>query len=164
MKQIIEIEVPDGERAVWRSNTIIFEDAEQLPKTWKDFCNTYRRKGGEAAIDLDSNININNTLRNRNLNIDTDRNLLPNIEAAIAHRALMQLHQLRDCYRQGWIPDWKEDSVKYVIIRNTDVSDKRYRIVAYRHISLFLSFPTRELAEEFLTNFDELLIQADDLI
>ena len=49
MKQIIEIEVPDGKRAVWRSNTIIFEDAEQLPKTWEDFCNTYRRKGGEAA-------------------------------------------------------------------------------------------------------------------
>ena len=164
MKQIIEIEVPDGKRAVWRSNTIIFEDAEQLPKTWEDFCNTYRRKGGEAAIDLDSSININNTLRGRNLNIDSDKNLLPNIEAAIAHRALMQLHQLRDCYRQGWIPDWKEDSVKYNIIRNTDISDKRYRIVAYRNIPQFLSFPTRELAKEFLTNFDELLFQANDLI
>lgn len=164
MKQIIEIEVPDGKKAVWKDNKIIFEDAEQLPKTWEEFCNTYRRKGGEAAIDLDSNININNTLRDRNLNIDTDRNLLPNIEAAIAHRALMQLHQLRDCYRQGWIPDWKDDSVKYVIIRNADFSDKRYRIVAYRYASQFLSFPTRELAEEFVTNFNELIWQTNDLI
>ena len=38
MVKIIEIEVPDGKKAVWKDNTIIFEDIKpQLPKTWKEF-------------------------------------------------------------------------------------------------------------------------------
>ena len=39
MKQIIEIEVPDGKKAVWKDGTIVFEDIKlQLPKTWEEFC------------------------------------------------------------------------------------------------------------------------------
>lgn len=34
MKQIIEIEVPNGKKAVWKNSTIVFEDIKpQLPKT-----------------------------------------------------------------------------------------------------------------------------------
>lgn len=39
MKQTIEIEVPDGKKAVQKDNKVVFEDIEsQLPKTWKEFC------------------------------------------------------------------------------------------------------------------------------
>ena len=37
---------------------------------------------------------------------DSDKNILPSKQAAEAHLALMQLHQLRDCYRQGWTPSF----------------------------------------------------------
>ena len=33
MKQIIEIEVPDGKKAVWKDNKVVFEDIKpQLPR------------------------------------------------------------------------------------------------------------------------------------
>ena len=44
MKQTIEIEVPDGKKAILKNNKIVFEDiisntlVEQLPKTWEEFC------------------------------------------------------------------------------------------------------------------------------
>lgn len=39
MKQTVEIEVPDGKKAVWKDGKVDFEDIEpQLPNTWKEFC------------------------------------------------------------------------------------------------------------------------------
>ena len=39
MKETIKIEVPDGKKAIWKDNQVIFEDIEpQLPKTWEEFC------------------------------------------------------------------------------------------------------------------------------
>ena len=41
MKQTIEIEVevPDGKKAFWKDNKVVFEDIKsQLPKTWEEFC------------------------------------------------------------------------------------------------------------------------------
>lgn len=162
MKQTIEIEVPDGKKAIWKDNKVIFEDIEpQLPNTWEEFCKNYPINSGEFVIGLSSQIG---SPRWGDRDINIDRNVLPNYKAGEAHLAYIQLHQLRDCYRQGWIPDWKEDSVKYVIIRNICFSDKKFRIVTSFHTSHFLSFSTRKLAEEFLINFYKLLEQAGDLI
>ena len=96
----------------------------------------------------------------------TDRNILPNKQAAEAHLALMQLHQLRDCYRQGWVPDWKNSSKKYSITRVYNfIDDKiKLKIDEYIHTTLFLTFPTLEMAKEFLNNFKDLIEQAGDLI
>lgn len=41
---------------------------------------------------------------------NADKNMLPSLEAAKAHLAYIQLHQLRDCYRQDWLPDWSNDN------------------------------------------------------
>ena len=114
MKQNIEIEVPDGKQAVWKDNKVVFEDIKpQLPKTWEEFCKNYPIKRGECFIDTSSNI-LETVWTARNMYID--KNKLPNIKAAEQHLALMQLHQLRDCYRQGWTPDWNNSfQNKYVI-------------------------------------------------
>ena len=90
----------------------------------------------------------------------SDRNLLPSKEAAEAHLALMQLHQLRDCYREGWEPDWNNDCNKYIIVKNRD----KYVVFGGNWTSHFLTFQDRERAEEFLTNFRELIEKARDLI
>ena len=159
MKQTIEIEVPDGKKAVWKDGKVIFEDIKpQLPKTWEEFCENYPCKKDECYIDLNCQI--------VRLVYEIDRykvsykNLLPSKQAAEAHLALMQLHQLRDCYRQGWIPDWKNNYPKYSIVRK----DKQYSIAYYLGTPCFLSFPTCEIAEEFLNNFRDLIEQAGDLI
>ena len=159
MKQTIEIEVPEGKSAVWKDGRVIFEDINPLlPKTWKEFCENHDTKKGEHYID--DSCNLVAAIGGYKRDVQKDRNLLPSKQAAEAHLALMQLHQLRDCYRNGWLPDWKEQSVKHTILIDHDdiVVGKSYVI------SCFLAFQTEELAEEFLNNFRELIEQAGDLI
>ena len=164
MKQTIEIEVPDGKKAVWKDNKVIFEDIKpQLPKTWEEFCEQNNIKKGECYLDASSSIReLEISKRNKH----TDKNILPNKQVAEQHLALMQLHQLRDCYRQGWIPDWENRSKKYGIERIYNLIDDKteLRICEYTSTSIFLTFPTLEMAREFLNNFKDLIEQAGDLI
>ena len=158
MKQTIEIEVPDGKKAIWKNNKVIFEDIKpQLPKTWEEFCEQNMIKKSEYYLDPSSCIL---ELWDDKRDISSDRNVLPTKQAAEAHLALMQLHQLRDCYREGWEPDWNNDCNKYIIVKNRD----KYVVFGGSWTNQFLSFQDRERAEEFLTNFRDLIEQAGDLI
>ena len=165
MRQTIEIEVPDGKKAVWKDNKIVFEDIKPpLPKTWDEFCEQNLIKKGEYFLNSFSTSEQGTceTIRHK----DSDRNILPSEQAAEQHLALMQLHQLRDCYRQGWIPNWENCSKKYGIERVYNLIDNKteLRICEYINTSLFLIFPTLEMAREFLNNFKDLIEQAGDLI
>ena len=156
-KQMIEIEVPDGKQAVWKDGKVVFEDIEpQLPNTWEEFCKNYPIKSGEFLIDSLSQI-LAPGFRDREINVD--QNVLPNYKAADAHLAYMQLHQLRDCYRQGWEPE--VDKVSFAIIRSVD---GRLDVDRYMYSSRFLSFQSKEIAEKFLYNFRDYIQRADDLI
>ena len=158
MKQTIEIEVPDGKKAVWKDNKVIFEDIKpQFPKTWEEFCKQNMIKKSEYYLNPSSCIL---KLRDDKREVFSDRNVLPTRQAAEAHLALMQLHQLRDCYREGWEPNWNNDCNKYIIVKNRD----KYVVFGGNWTNQFLSFQDRERAEEFLTNFRELIEKAGDLI
>ena len=158
MKQTIEIEVPNGKKAVWKDNKVVFEDIKpQLPKTWEEFCRQNKIEKNECYLDACSCIE-KALIRERCE--DSDRNVLPNKQVAEAHLALMQLHQLRDCYRQGWEPNWRNTSSKHCIRKQGN----SYIIVCCGISVTFLSFQSREIAYEFLTNFRELIEQAGDLI
>ena len=158
MKQTIEIEVPDGMKAIWKDNKVVFEDIKpQFPKTWEEFCEQNTIKRSECYLDTSSCII---DMWDGKRDISSDRNVLPNKQATEAHLALMQLHQLRDCYREGWEPDWNNDCNKYIIVKNRD----KYVVFGGNWTNQFLSFQDRERAEEFLTNFRELIEQAGDLI
>ena len=160
MKQTIEIKVPDGKKAVWKDDKVIFEDIKpQLPKTWEEFCYSNNRKPNEAFISNGSEINC--VIEQHERKFYQDRNLLPSKQAAEQHLAYMQLHQLRDTWREGWLPDWKDDKQeKYIILQYKG----EYQIRQYKNTSYFLSFPTEEIAHEFLTNFRDLIEEAGDLI
>lgn len=159
MKQTIEIEVPNGKKAIWKDNKIIFEDIKpQLPKTWEEFCKL--NPTTETEYFFDNNCDLTpagkGTRREEN-----DRNILPNKQAAEAHLALIQLHQLRNCYRQGWLPDWNDGRQdKYAIISFED----KYEITKFNFNSRFLTFQDEITANEFLINFRKLIEQAGDLI
>ena len=157
MKQTIEIEVPEGKKAVWKDNQIIFEDiGPQLPNTWEEFCKNYPINSGEFVIGLSSQV-ASPRWGDRDINID--RNVLPNYKAGEAHLAYIQLHQLRDCYRQGWEPT--DDKVSFAIVR--EVGGRLY-INRIMFSSTFLSFQSKGIAEKFLNNFHDLIEQAGDLI
>lgn len=131
-----------------------------LPNTWKEFCKMHpvEEDGEEYYIDVDSNTSyVYKGVRNP----ECYKNVLPSLKAAEAHLAYMMLHQLRDCYRQGWVPDWKDDNIiKYCIV----LESNKYVIFRNFITCNFLSFQTRELAEKFLKNFKDLIETAGDLI
>ena len=133
----------------------------KLPKTWEEFCkNNLTKYKKSYFIDRESSIKAFVPSRVGDANID--RNLLPSREAAEQHLVLMQLHQLRDCYRQGWIPDFSNSYIfKYCIHK---VNKDGIKIFEHSTYNGFLSFQTKELAEEFLNNFRDLIVQAGDLI
>ena len=88
-----------------------------LPNTWQEFCKMYPIKDDEWYIGTNSNI-IRMFQEKRHILYCC--NILPSQRAAKAHLAYMQLHQLRDCYRQGWVPDWGDgEPSKYRIKTET---------------------------------------------
>ena len=129
-----------------------------LPNTWEEFCKMYPIKDDEWYISASSNIiRMSQGKRYTFYNC----NILPSLQSVKAHLAYMQLHQLRDCYRQGWLPDWEdENQIKWCIYfeKNIFVVKPRY------HRSLFLSFQSEEIAEKFFDNFKDLIETAGDLI
>ena len=133
-----------------------------LPKTWEEFCNRFKIHE-EYHIDSASDIikNEDDYYRDPLLN----RNLLVSKEAANQHLVLMQLHRLRDCYRQDWKPDWKDTSMPKYCIYYVN-KEQKFDIGSFseRRRREFLAFQSRKLAEEFLNNFRELILQAGDLI
>ena len=122
---------------------------DRLPKTWYEYCVKY----GGVGDKIDESLNSAYTIINRYVFLD--------YKQTQAYIAKMMLHLLRDEYRQGWLPDWEDDNQdKYVIL-----SSKGERCVAYcQSISRFLAFQDKKRANEFLTNFRELIEEAGDLI
>lgn len=161
MKQTIEIDVPAGKKAVWEDGTLKFiDDKPSMPKTWEEFCKVHPLQPTDTIINSNCVLFPCYFRLGMQRRKDEDRNYLPTREAAEAHLALMQLHQLRDYYRQGWRPI--EDERKYAIIRSRNEYD--HFLIDVVPAPRFLTFPTRWLATEFLTNFRDLIEQAGDLI
>lgn len=129
-----------------------------LPNTWEEFCEMYPVKDDEWYIGTNSN--IIRMFQGKRYTLHCC-NILPSQQAAKAHLALMQLHQLRDCYRQGWVPDWKDESqTKWVICLEENILTIEYNY----YFSQFLSFQSKEIAEKFFNNFKGLIETAGDLI
>lgn len=137
-------------------------DLSPLPKSWKEFCIKNPRTIDNCKILSDSGTLLcKDYISTSNCrNPEYDKNCLPSKEAAEAHLALMQLHQLRDCYRRGWKPDWEDlYQPKYVIYfyGNTPFINTVFQKRD------FLSFQSEEVATEFLNNFRDLILKLKGL-
>ena len=132
---------------------------DSLPKTWEEWVN---HNANKLIYYIDSVSNIDKT----NLQgLQGYKNSLNTKEDAKAHLALMQLHVLRDAYRdsyeKGWKPDWTDNKKhKHCIAIN---GQKVYKTFQYEE-RRFLAFPTDKLAKQFLDNFGDLIEKAKDLI
>lgn len=140
---------------------IVFKKKNELPTTWEEFCEQYCcSEKPEFYITHYSEILVT-SCKIKNRREKEDKNLLSTKKDAEAHLALMHLHRLRDVYRQGWVPDYKEVlTVKYAIrfINNA------LCIIQTNTQSNFLTFQSQESAEQFLENFEDLIMEAKELI
>jgi hypothetical protein len=74
---------------------------------------------------------------------------------------LAQLSQLRDVYRNGFVPDWTDnDRIKYCI----EFYDNKIHKDEYTATAQFLSFQDYETRNLFLENFEELILKATPLM
>lgn len=168
MKQTIEIEVPDGYKVEYNKDTQKVEIVKiGLPKTWEEFCDNNPIKNWECFITERSKIedfytedSVTIPEEKRARNVDTDKSTLPDRETAEAFLALMQLVQLRDCYRQGWKPDWKDGSKKHCIVAYDSYILKE----SYLKLNTTLSFQSEEIRDKFMKNFSDLIEKAKELI
>ena len=109
MNNEIKINVPEGMEIDRENSTLecirFKPKKKELPKTWEEFCNNNPRREGEFYINDYSEIRETSaSTGGRYKNIDV--NVLPSREYAEAMLALCQLIQLRDCYNDGWKPNW----------------------------------------------------------
>ncbi len=152
----LNIEIPEGYEIDQEKSTfekIVFKEIKKaLPKTWEDL---KALSGCYVGRDCDL-VKVTDAV------IDSDnRNVFKTEEQAKAAIALAQLSQLRDDYRQGWIPDYTNHlQVKYSIW----FEKNEQKISGFWFRGEFLSFPSREIAEEFLNNFLDLINQARPLL
>ena len=119
-----------------------------LPKTWDEYC----AKHGDMGVIIKASLGTAYVALNKHIFSD--------YKQTQAYIAKMKLHLLRDEYRQGWKPNYNIRQDKYTII----YSNNWGLTVGIYQTPRFLSFKSREIAEEFLTNFRELIEQAGDLI
>jgi hypothetical protein len=134
-----------------------YDRQNELPKTWEGFCERNPVTPDEYWIETVYSRYCNSS-RERKRDINMDKNICVSLQEAKAHTALMQLRQLRKAYVKGWEPDYKQQY--YGIIFNANGLD----ILPYALVHKSMSFPTRELAKQFLTNFKDLLEIAKPLL
>lgn len=160
MERELTIEIPEGYEIDKEQSTferIVFKKKEaELPESWEEFCSVTRGEG----YYIDNVSGINEAAPSRHMHCCSDRNLLSTREDCEAHLALMQLHRLRDCYRQGW-DDTKSDGMGWVVY--VDYRNHLDRI-GCSYGRGFLSFQNKEMAEEFAENFKDLILQAKKLL
>lgn len=147
---------PSSEQMAWTK--VKYEKKKELPRTWEEFCITHNITMSEYFIGETGNIfNSNSGARIPEIS----KTILPSEQAAEAHLAYMQLHQLRDAWREGWLPDWTdEDQTKYVILNTAG----EFTIRGFYSMSCFLAFQDEKRADEFLECFIDFIRKAGDLI
>ena len=122
---------------------------DRLPKTWDEYCIKHGEDGDKIKASLNTAY------------MTINRYVFSDYKQAQAHIAKMKLHLLRDEYRMGWVPEWGSiDESKFVI----EMAGNELTVENYGITSHFLAFQDEITANEFLTNFRELIEEAGDLI
>ena len=158
----ITITIPENCELIKDGDTYIVREKKQLfPRSWEEFCKRYPISKEEYFISAASELTTpRDTVRwqDTKREIRYDKNLCVSKEEAEAFLALMQLRQLR----KAWIGDWKPSGHVYYVILY-DIKDG-LMIGFYEKLNKSLSFPTREMAYDFLECFRDLCETAKILL
>lgn len=155
----IEFNVPEEyilDKEACTSSKVVYKRKEiPLPRTWEEFC--HHAKPGLRYL-----ITYEGEIRNGELEYldpEADRNIMPSKEIAVSVRALMQLLNLREVYKEADEPGLSDSYYNIVIGRQS----KDPYIVNEAEPSLF-SFKSPDLARRFYQNFKDLLKEASDIL
>lgn len=158
----VKIQIPDNCELIKDGNTYVVREKKQIPpKSWEEFCERYPVKKGEAYL-LPSTDGIFTAEENY-----TGQRLskiwCTSEEEAEAFLALMQLRQLR----KAWVGDWEQPEGKFcagILCRIYPTHDEVAVSYATFWTNIVLSFPTPEMAKDFLSCFKDLCEKAKILL
>ena len=143
----IKIEVPQGYEIDKEKSTfekIVFKKISENPKTWEDYCSLME---GKKVYHTYYDYVIINEFSDAHNQFATE-------ERARQFIALGKLLQLRDY----WVRGYKE--FKYALLVTRDENILVYAWSWYHTYPHILTFPTKEMAEEFKECFPDLLKKA----
>lgn len=148
-----KITIPDGYvlKQISETEYKIVKKEEELVSSWEEFCEKYPIKIKERYVGNGSCIGKFSEKFDRIS--DNDRNVLPNKEKAEAILALCQLIQLRDCYNDGWTPNWQYVQNAYCIVYQYGEWEKGL----CSFTAEIFCFKTEKLCDKFFENFKDLL-------
>lgn len=161
-RKSIVIDIPDG-MCIDESNStfekIVFKKKDNKPRSWEEYCKNHY--GDYYYISSDSNIiGFGYNPGHCELSPIYAKNIMPTKELAEAFLAMMQLMSLRQAWIGNWEPDWKDTTIKWIIV----YEECKLGVCYLCSISHPLTFPTREMAEDFMNCFRDLLNAARPLI
>ena len=149
MEKELKIEIPQGYEIDRQKSTfekIIFKKIPENPKTWEDYCSLMKGK----TIHYPDYYYI--ILRS----FEDAYNMFTTKERAEQFIALGKLLQLRDYWVKGY------DTFSYVVWSN---SRSMVSVCHWCGVNPYpLTFPTKEMAEEFKDCFSDLIKQAYPLV
>ena len=154
----VKIQIPDNcELIKDGDNYVVREKKQNPPRSWEEFCERYPIQLGE--IKLDSACNIYGFEKSTIRRPHNDRNVYTSKEEAEAFLALMQLRQLR----KAWVGDWEpvEDSFYWGVYKHITMG---IMVDAFELWIPILTFPTKGMAEDFLSCFKDLCEKAKTLL
>ena len=158
MKEL-KIEIPIGYEIDKEKSTfekIIFKKKNTKPRSWEEYCNNF---SGELFYFSNRN-SIESVVTSDGMSY-TAKDYLPSKELAESFLAMMQLMSLRQEWIGDWEPDWINfNSNKWGIINHAN----KLIISLLGNSSRVLSFPTKEMATDFMNCFKDLLEIAKPLI
>jgi len=158
----VKIQIPDNCELIKDGDTYIVKEKKQRPpRSWEEFCERYPITEKEVYINSHSVILPAGTFAHTNRDITVGKSWCISREEAEAFLALMQLRQLR----KAWIGDWEQtphNNIGYILY---DIRTSEFK-VGFGGFSCFitLSFPTKEMAEDFLSCFRDLCEKAKTLL
>lgn len=147
MKEV-NIKIPEGyiidkKNSNLDKGIITFKKGNNLPNSWEKY---YKKESKESQLGIDTAIHHLKHYLNR---------------FSEKYIALFKLELLRDCYRQGWKPDYTNPEEKHIIIKKYN-NLETYWFTTEEHY--FLSFQSEKIRDEFYNNFKDLIEKTEDLI
>ena len=152
----LKIQIPDGyeidkEKSIFEK--IVFKKKDTKPRSWKEYLELNTGFDG-AGIDWNCGGVQTTGLHHRGKAIVPTHLAQPFI-------VMMQLMSLRQAWIGDWKPNWKSGhSDNYCIFG----AGGRFEMCIFRQCRHALSFPTKEMAEDFMNTFKDLLEIAKPLI
>lgn len=155
----VKIQIPDNCELIKDGDTyIVREKKQEPPKSWEEFCKRYPIQKGEAYINLESQV------KEFGCSYTSPRDskcICTSQKEAEAFLALMQLRQLR----KAWVGDWEPSrNVEYSAILVRKRTNKFEISYGYWEYNYLMTFPSKKMAEDFLSCFKDLCETAKILL